>query len=164
MCYHYLTRSDILSKTLKRIIIIVSVLSVLLLGVGIYAGNYLFNFALNRDHDKSMLLEAPHNAMDFDEQEAKKKEEELNEWFIDKNPSDVYLTSEDGLKLHAYEINQDVPSDLWVIIAHGYTGNADQSKGVARHFYELGYNVLMPNARAHGKSEGQYIEIGRAHV
>lgn len=149
-----------MNKTLKRIIIIFSVISVLLVGGGIFAGNYLFNFALNRDQDKSMLLEAPHNAIDYDREEAEKKEELLNEWFTSSGAKDVYLTSEDGLKLHAFEVTQPESSDLWVVVAHGYTGNAEESRGVAKHFYDLGYNVLMPNARAHGESEGQYIGMG----
>ena len=48
----------------------------------------------------------------------------------------------------------------WAILCHGYTGHAEEMADFAREFYGRGYQVLMPDARGHGKSEGDYIGMG----
>lgn len=47
-----------------------------------------------------------------------------------------------------------------VIISHGYKGNGETMANYAQLFHELGYNVLLPDDRAHGKSAGRYITFG----
>lgn len=51
-------------------------------------------------------------------------------------------------------------SDKTVIIAHGYRGNANLVGPWAKLYYDLGYNILAPDANAHGKSPGQLIDFG----
>lgn len=51
-------------------------------------------------------------------------------------------------------------SDKTVIVAHGYMGNAETMANYAKMFHDLGYNVLVPDARGHGRSEGDYIGFG----
>ncbi|MGL5329631.1 MAG: alpha/beta hydrolase, partial [Peptostreptococcaceae bacterium] len=51
-------------------------------------------------------------------------------------------------------------SNTWVISVHGYTSEAINLSTYAKHFYDMGYNVLLPNLRAHGESEGNYIGMG----
>lgn len=38
--------------------------------------------------------------------------------------------------------------------------NKDTMAPYAAMFHQLGYNVLIPDARAHGKSQGKYIGYG----
>lgn len=73
-------------------------------------------------------------------------------------PKIVEITSFDGLKLSAYEFNQI--SSKWVIIVHGYQGEATSMFHQAKEFYERGFNVLAVDCRGHGKSEGHYIGMG----
>ncbi len=47
-----------------------------------------------------------------------------------------------------------------VIISHGYKGNRETMANYAQMFYNLGFNVLLPDDRAHGDSAGQYINFG----
>lgn len=47
-----------------------------------------------------------------------------------------------------------------VIIAHGYKGNGETMANYAQMFHQLGYNVLLPDSRAHGESTGKYINFG----
>jgi fermentation-respiration switch protein FrsA (DUF1100 family) len=87
----------------------------------------------------------------------------------------VSIVSHDGLRLKAHYLPAFGPAGLGqsagamgkvispytVILAHGYTGNVLQMSGFARFFYEdLGYNILLPDARGHGDSEGAYIGMG----
>ncbi|GHP14848.1 alpha/beta hydrolase [Lentilactobacillus fungorum] len=47
-----------------------------------------------------------------------------------------------------------------VLIAHGFMGNKDKMFSYAYLFHRLGYNVLLPDARGHGDSQGNYIGYG----
>lgn len=72
----------------------------------------------------------------------------------------VYICSRDGLRLAAryYHFQDNAPVQIQF---HGYRGNAlrEYSGGnvLAR---ELGYNSLVVDERAHGKSEGNTISFG----
>jgi fermentation-respiration switch protein FrsA (DUF1100 family) len=71
------------------------------------------------------------------------------------------ITSYDGLKLQAYFVAARTENADTVILAHGYTGNGKQLSDFAKFYYEdFGFSVLMPDARAHGFSEGRYIGFG----
>lgn len=73
----------------------------------------------------------------------------------------VSLTSYDGLRLNAVLIPAGEPSDKTVIAVHGYhsTGFREYATFI-RFYHEMGLNILLPDNRAHGKSEGQYIGFG----
>jgi fermentation-respiration switch protein FrsA (DUF1100 family) len=47
-----------------------------------------------------------------------------------------------------------------VILAHGYRGSNEQMPGITKFYYEQGFNILKPDARGHGESEGDYIGYG----
>lgn len=73
---------------------------------------------------------------------------------------DVFVGSFDGLKLHAkYYHNMD--NAPVAIMAHGYrSSSATDSGGAYRMFTERGYNVLIPDQRTHGESQGHTITFG----
>lgn len=52
------------------------------------------------------------------------------------------------------------PSKDTVIVAHGYKGNGETMANYAKMFHDLGFNVLLPDSRAHGNSAGKYITFG----
>lgn len=71
------------------------------------------------------------------------------------------LTADDGTSLHAYTIAADKPTDRTAVIVHGYT---DHPLGMLQYawlfHHEMGYNVLLPALRFHGKSGGRAIQMG----
>ncbi len=79
---------------------------------------------------------------------------------------DVYTTSFDGLKLHAtyfpaMEGTEGSGIKKAVICFHGYTGEGlSNHVAIAHYFLKHGYAILLPDARAHGQSEGEYIGFG----
>ena len=71
------------------------------------------------------------------------------------------ISSHDGLRLEAVWYPAQGDSDRTVICVHGYTSHAEREWAFPGLFYHsLGYNVLIPYQRAHGRSEGRYISLG----
>ena len=73
---------------------------------------------------------------------------------------DVYKQSFDGLKLHATYFPG--PDNKKVVICfHGYTSEGMKDYiGLSDYYMKNGYGMLLPDARAHGSSEGTYIGFG----
>ena len=82
-------------------------------------------------------------------------------WIASQKFQNVEIISEDGLKLRAYMIPSDRAGGRAVIVAHGYSGKGKDMGAYAKIYAEeLGYTVLIPDARGHGESEGDYIGFG----
>ena len=139
----------------KKIILTISILLlVVILGVGGLVGNYFYNRALNPFTSKDMIFG------DDDDDTSLEVEADVN-WLIkDSNYIDTYITSSDNLKLHAYEVKNENKTDKWAIVVHGYTSEGKLLSSKAKHLYNMGYNVLVPDLRSHGTSEGNYIGMG----
>ena len=74
---------------------------------------------------------------------------------------DVYLTSRDGLKLHATLFPAPEPGKRFVLGIHGFQSKAWHEFAPYIAFYHsLGFSMLLPDDRAHGLSEGKYITMG----
>lgn len=76
------------------------------------------------------------------------------------DPVAVERQAEDGVRLVARALVADPGSPRWVLLCHGYAGTWDSMLQYARSFAEAGYNLLMPDMRAHGSSGGRYIGMG----
>ena len=74
---------------------------------------------------------------------------------------DLYTTSRDGLKLHAYFYKND-RSNHYVLFFNGYRGTPRRDfSGGALEAIALGKNAILVDQRAHGQSEGHSITFGR---
>ena len=143
-----------MNKKKKLILTISILLLVVILGVGGLVGNYFYNLALNPFTSKDMIFG------DDDDDTSLEVEADVN-WLIkDSNYIDTYITSSDNLKLHAYEVKNENKTDKWAIVVHGYTSEGKLLSSKAKHLYNMGYNVLVPDLRSHGTSEGNYIGMG----
>lgn len=82
---------------------------------------------------------------------------------LERPHNDVWQMSFDGLKLHAtYFPAQDQQGKQKLVICfHGYTsqGMSDYI-GLSDYYQKRGFAMLLPDARAHGASEGEYIGFG----
>lgn len=74
---------------------------------------------------------------------------------------DAYITSRDGLKLHAYVYPAEEGKKKFILGIHGYRSYARPEYGPYIEFYRsLGYTMILPDDRAHAPSEGKYIGFG----
>lgn len=135
---------------------IISGLAILIVLVLIVASFYFYNVAVQRS-TKDFMDDNPDLAVTTDTTLS----DEGKAWMNNISFEEIELTSNDGLNLVGYYLPADEESDKTVIIAHGYSSNAKQMYSYAKYYHEeLGYNILMPDARGHGQSEGDYIGFG----
>lgn len=121
------------------------------ISIGAFIGNFFYNIAINPSISKDIVY-ADHQNEDVYEDES---------WLTkESNYSDEYIKSYDNLNLHAYIIKHEESTDKWAIVVHGYGGKGEQMSAKAKYFYEMGYNVLVPDLRGHGNSQGDYIGMG----
>lgn len=81
-------------------------------------------------------------------------------WLKAHQAQDIYTQSCDGLKLHALWVPVEDPKGT-VLLAHGYRSTKLVDFCPVFEFYhQLGMNILVPDQRSHGKSEGRFITFG----
>lgn len=82
------------------------------------------------------------------------------EWWNKHNVERISIESFDGLKLSALYVKNKVETNKIVIFSHGYSANASSMILYAPTYYDLGYDIISIDNRAHGKSEGNVIGMG----
>ena len=81
-------------------------------------------------------------------------------WLKDRGCQDVFIDARDGIRLHGLWVNAEKAKGT-VILFHGYRSTYLLDSSMAFEFYHnAGYNLLIPDQRAHGKSGGKYITFG----
>ncbi|MGG7143067.1 alpha/beta hydrolase [Clostridium nigeriense] len=141
----------------KAMLISTGILGTLSVGALSVIGNYFYNLALNPKTSKDSIFGSK-------EESKSTSGEVVNEslvWILNKsNYSNVYIKSFDNLTMHGYKILNENTSNKWVITVHGYTSKGLYMSNYAKNFYDMGYNILIPDLRGHGESEGNYIGMG----
>ena len=83
------------------------------------------------------------------------------EWLFARELEHITIRSRDGLTLHGDFLPAEYQSNKLAICGHGYTGcGLKDCVSIAVFFHRMGYNCLIVDHRAHGKSEGDYVGFG----
>ena len=83
------------------------------------------------------------------------------EWLFARELEHITIRSRDGLNLHGDCLPAEYQSYKLAICGHGYTGcGLKDCVSIAVFFHRMGYNCLIVDHRAHGKSEGDYVGFG----
>ncbi len=81
-------------------------------------------------------------------------------WISQQETEDIYIQSEDGLKLHARLMDQSGAKGT-VLMFHGYRTHPEVDFSASSHvYYECGNRIVHIDQRAAGESEGKYIGFG----
>jgi len=115
----------------------------------------LYKLAIHRNR-KTFLASDP-NMPKVEEDEAVR---EIREWYRSQPFEEVSIRSHDGLTLRGDYLEAAEPTGQAAILAHGYSGQRGDMAAFARFYRELGFNVLLPDSRGHGSSDGHYIGFG----
>lgn len=70
------------------------------------------------------------------------------------------IPAADGLNLWAALVPAGDESHRWVICVHGYRETHEAVGVLGKHYAENGWNVLLPDHRGHGQSQGNYVGWG----
>ena len=137
------------------LVILLIVLAVLLIFAIIFGSFYSFHFVFGKPKRSKDVPESYKNSPHYKVSRAGMK-------IMDRLPvEDVYITSRDGLRLHAYLYPAEQENKKFILGIHGYRSYARPEYGPYIDFYrKLGYSMLLPDDRAHGPSEGEYIGFG----
>ena len=74
---------------------------------------------------------------------------------------DTFLQGSDGTKLHAYYLPASQPTPHTALLLHGYKTQALDMLHIGYlYHHSLGYNIMLPDLRTHGLSEGTHIQMG----
>ena len=136
-----------MKKVLKVFLISFIVLCVIIFSLSLYVGNYVYDYTLNPNSQKNIIEKIPVN---------EKSIQKSKQW-LQQNSKDVYIECEE-LKLHGYFIPQD--SSVYMIMVHGYRSDGSSLVSPAKKMLKDNYNILIPDLRGHGESEGDYIGMG----
>lgn len=113
-------------------------------------GDYFVNFALHRGEDMS----PPQATVDI-------ADPNLIAPPMPNFPAEVWtLESFDGLTLRAKKFTPAENSNRWAILVHGYGRDGRFAYDYAEFYLKRGWNVLIPDLRASGTSDGEYITMG----
>ncbi len=144
-----------------NVIIVISVIAVLTAAIT-FLGAYLLirtAFFYHEDRDRRTMTDLMLNPANTNESrdnivwlfkrlEAGKSEE-------------MSVKSFDGLSLNGLFLPSDKCNNRLIICFHGYTATGLYEFGhMVRFFHEKGFDVLLPDMRAHGRSEGKITTMG----
>ena len=90
----------------------------------------------------------------------KEEIEEGKKWFRSQNLRDIEIKAHDGISLHAQIFERENAIGT-IILMHGYRSSAINDFTLVFPFYHnLGFNLIIPDQRAGGKSGGKFITLG----
>lgn len=124
----------------------------------IVSGTYVFFVACARRKDLPWLVEEEIKKTAY--AEYSDLIQSSDRWLKEHHAQDIYATSDDGLKLHGLWIPaKDAKGTM--LLVHGYRSTMLVDFGPAMDYYHnRGMNLLIPEQRCHGKSQGRYITFG----
>jgi len=118
------------------------------------------NEAVRTGADKSVPCRAEYGKTDtllsFNHEKQKRLTEDFKERVTEQK---VCVISKDHLKLSGAFFEQ-TGSHLWAILIHGYRSSHHSMIHYAQRYYDAGYQVLTPDLRACGESEGKFLGMG----
>ena len=146
----------------KKGFIIGFIIFSLVLSIGYGIGTYFVGYALSPTSDSDQREVNNKIESTSDDQKIisdnRQREVIIGKDFMKKTKS-MIISSVDDIRLNGQYLMHD-DNHLWTILIHGYKSDNTNMMSYGAKYYEEGYNVLLPNNRAHGTSDGDYIGMG----
>ena len=136
-----------MKKAVKVVIIVVVCLVVLIAAAAVFECNALLNSSIGRASIQGALP-------------ADSTVQAVMAYASDHTYDQTYITSDDGLKLFGRIYKTAATTSTWIITIHGYKSDSADILDRSEAFVNQGYNVLAPDMRAHGNSEGAFTGMG----
>ncbi|MGX7173597.1 alpha/beta hydrolase [Enterococcus ratti] len=142
------------------ILIVIFLGTVIYQSLSFYYARKLIKIGVQRDcgwYEKigHQLMDPALLTVEKPQQDTKSKAE--NFW---ENGEETEVRSYDGLKLIGRMFRLST-GEKWVVCVHDYRSDGQKDMSyIGKKYVEKGFNVLIPDLRAHGKSEGKIIGMG----
>lgn len=142
-------------KILKRTIIIISSVLIVLIGLTVGGAFVLINYALSPE------MTSQEETLKY----FKERYPQINPWLdsLEANNSvrDTFIMSGEGTRLHAYFVPAPVKTKHTAVIIHGYGNTHINMLHIGYMYHDaLKYNIILPDLRYAGLSEGKAIQMG----
>ncbi len=135
------------------LVFLIALLVILVVLVSLSA--WIFNLAFSNGRKDFVMRSKDLKGVDF------KVFSSLNTWLDAQSPQDWWITSHDGIPLHALVLPSSRQNAPLAVLVHGYSANAKTMAMFAKIYRErYDMHVLMPDLRAHGQSGGRYLGFG----
>lgn len=85
---------------------------------------------------------------------------ETRAWAAEAIHEKIAVETQDGYTLIAETFPAEEESHVWILVLHGYTGWKEEMYPFAYWYHEQGYQILVPDLRCQGESEGDFIGMG----
>lgn len=79
-------------------------------------------------------------------------------------PKELTLTTEDNLNIAAWEVEQEDPRAMIILLSGMQNPSVTAFWGYAKMFKENGYSSLLIEMRGHGDSEGDRVSLGMEEI
>ncbi|GEO79344.1 alpha/beta hydrolase [Companilactobacillus mindensis] len=129
----------------KCVKVILSVAVGVVLVADVAAGGYMFNYAFIKNGYAS---------------KSQGKLGKNGQWLLNQKQATWEQTTKDHLKLKARYIAATHKTAKTVVVVHGYGSASKYMGSYIRMFHDAGYNVLAPDNRSFGRSQGNYAGYG----
>ncbi|SDI72804.1 alpha/beta hydrolase [Alteribacillus bidgolensis] len=140
----------------KWILIVSGSLVVIFFTIILCGGHYLYSESVKR----GVEVELYRGAETVSEPAAGESTFQDTDWLNNQNMQTLTINTFDNLILKADFIENTSNTGRVVLLAHGYRKQKESIQDIAGLYHSLGYEILMPDARGHGESEGDYIGYG----
>ena len=131
----------------------IGLLVIMMVVVSYIIGSYFVDFALKRENPNDINSGPPACANIHDPTRIVPDKPDY--------PNETWsIKSKDNLKLNATHFSPNTPGHHWAILVHGYGRDQRYAWDYATPYLKQGYNVLTPDLRASGTSEGIYLTMG----
>ena len=88
------------------------------------------------------------------------KQLEADSNWISEKAEKIQMVNKEEKSLSALKIKNENVSHSYIIICHQYGGSPETMEAYAKHFYELGFNIILPYMRGHSDSPYDEISFG----
>ena len=142
------------------VIIIVLAFLIVYLGFSLIIVEVFYNKSLVRPKQNKKKSSVQKDMEDELFNDERRKEFKIAYEDIITSSEEVEILNDKGEKLKGRLLKRN-DDHLWVICAHGWMSNKENDLAFSgKCFYDHGYNILMIDHYAHGKSEGKRIGFG----
>ncbi len=148
----------------KKVFIIVFIVLSVLLSVGYGIGTYFVEYALSPDSQSDQRVVDTSDQIPLEDSvqqtiQKNQDKEMIKGMDFESQTKPMIIISNDSIQLKGKYLDHE-DEHRWVILIHGYKSSHENMTSYGAEYYQRGYNVVLPDNRAHGKSEGDYIGMG----